>query len=78
MAMMEMLSHRKEMEYHSVLSSPASRLICIHYRAGLTRLVAGDVIRCGIDFTLSKAFYTKNGVLLGAFPSLRFDHTYAP
>lgn len=36
-------------------------------RTGLTCLVAGDVIGCGIDFKLSKVFYTKNGVLLGTF-----------
>jgi len=34
----------------------------------------GDVIGCGIDFTLRKAFYTKNGALLGyAFDDIGED-----
>jgi hypothetical protein len=28
-------------------------------------LVAGDIIGCGIDFTTHKAFFTKNGTLIG-------------
>jgi hypothetical protein len=31
-------------------------------------LAAGDIIGCGIDFTTHKAFFTKNGTLIGKLP----------
>jgi len=43
------------------------------------RFTTGDVIGCGIDFTLSKAFYTKNGVMLGfAFEYIGRDKELYP
>ncbi|KAF9015400.1 hypothetical protein BDQ17DRAFT_1341003 [Cyathus striatus] len=47
---------------------------------------AGDVVGCGIDFTTNKAFFTKNGVLIGdvfenvgkdtdLYPSVGIQHT---
>jgi hypothetical protein len=30
---------------------------------------AVDVVGCGIDFSQNRAFYTKNGTFLGAYPS---------
>lgn len=44
-----------------------SMLISVSKEIALTCWIAGDVIGCGIDFSLYKAFYTKNGAMLGEF-----------
>lgn len=35
----------------------------------LTHVIASDIVGCGVDFTLNRAFYTKNGAYLGIFPA---------
>lgn len=32
-------------------------------------IAAGDVVGCGVDFSLNRAFYTKNGTFLGLYSS---------
>ena len=36
--------------------------------------VAGDIVGCGIDFTTYKAFFTRNGTLIGEYTSLPPQH----
>ena len=67
MAMTGMSLHRIGWEHLSDLTS----LVCLAAFAitwKFLRIVsAGDVIGCGIDFDMHKAFYTKNGTFLGKF-----------
>lgn len=66
MAMMEKLLHLSILEPRMGLVSPVSFKYC-HLRIlqSSNVTVAGDVVGCGIDFVLRKAFFTKNGAFLG-------------
>jgi len=41
------------------------------------RFGSGDIIGCGIDFTLRKAFFVKNGIWLGYIFDLSYPLSYA-
>lgn len=36
----------------------------------LNHIIASDTVGCGVDFTLNRAFYTKNGAYLGISPCI--------
>lgn len=61
---MEIRLHQKGMEHRLGLALLVSSQI-INLWTYLICATAHDVIGCGVDFTLNKAFYTKNGTLLG-------------
>lgn len=66
--MMEILMRHSIVEPRMGLVSPVSTKYChceVLQRSNLNVTVAGDVIGCGIDFVLRKAFFTKNGAFLG-------------
>lgn len=73
--MMEIRLRQKGMEHHLDLALPVRSSI-VDLWTYLIRATAHDVIGCGVDFTLNKAFYTKNGTLLGERSYQCYDKTW--
>ena len=68
MAMTGMSLHRIGWEHLSDLTSLVCLVAFVITWKVLRIVSAGDVIGCGIDFDIHKAFYTKNGTFLGKSP----------